>query len=62
MTKQVERYLSYEMDTLIFENFFLIEYYFYSNIKDFIQIIRALFIELLKNDCINRLFESTSHW
>ena len=27
MTKQVERYLSYEMDTLIFENFFLIENY-----------------------------------
>ena len=30
-------------------------------IKDYIQIIRALFIEILENDCINTLFESISH-
>ena len=49
------------MDILIFENYFLLKITLCGDIKDFIQIVRALFIETLKNHRVDTLFESVSH-
>ena len=42
-------------------NFWKLHLILYRDIKDFNQIIRTLFIEILKNDRVNTLFESISH-